>query len=177
MGEEELRALALLEIGNAETWIGRFEAAEDHLDQAVALARRIRLPYLEFMGLVYQAQMELSRRLPRAAELSRHAIGLAEQHGWTADLFAGFAACTLGCALTWQGQLDEADIWLQRAERTFVAEADPASALGVHYGPRSARAGAWPGRRRAGRVPGRRAAGRAKPARPRPCERGFCSPW
>ena len=133
-GEEELRALALLEIGNAETWIGHFEAAEDHLDQAVALARRIRLPYLEFMGLVYQAQMELSLRLPRAVELSRHAIGLAEQHGWTADLFAGFAACTLGCALTWQGQLDEADIWLLRAERTFVAEADPASALGVHYG-------------------------------------------
>ena len=133
-GEEELRALALLEIGNAETWIGHFKAAEDHLDQAVALARRIRLPYLEFMGLVYQAQMELSLRLPRAAELSRHAIGLAERHGWTADLFAGFAACTLGCALTWQGQLDEADIWLLRAERTFVAEADPASALGVHYG-------------------------------------------
>ena len=133
-GEEELRALALLEIGNAETWIGHFEAAEDHLDQAVALARRIRLPYLEFMGLVYQAQMELSLRLPRAVVLSRHAIGLAEQHGWTADLFAGFAACTLGCALTWQGQLDEADIWLLRAERTFVAEADPASALGVHYG-------------------------------------------
>src|SRR5579863_871723 len=130
---EELRTLALLEIGNAETWTGRFEAAECHLDQAVALARRIRWPYLEFMGLVYRAEMELSRRLPRAADLSRQAIDLAERHGWTADLFAGFAAITLGSALSWQGRLDEADTWVQRAERTFRAEADPASALGGHY--------------------------------------------
>ena len=77
--------------------------------------------------------MELSRRLPRAAELSRQAIDLAERHGWTADLFAGFAAITLGSALSWQGRLDEADTWVQRAERTFRAEADPASALGGHY--------------------------------------------
>ena len=133
-GQEELRALALLEIGNAETWTGHFEGAEFHLDQAVALARRIRLPYLEFIGLVYQAEMELSRRLPRAVDLSRQAIDLAERHGWTDDLFAGFAANTLGCALTWQGRLDEADTWVQRAERTFIAEANPASAMGAHYG-------------------------------------------
>jgi LuxR family transcriptional regulator, maltose regulon positive regulatory protein len=132
-GGEELVTLALLEVGNAETWIGRFDQAECHLDQAVALARRIRLPYLEFMGLVYRAEIELSRRLPRAAEISLQAIDLAEQHGWTADLFAGFAANTLGSALSWQGRLGEADTWVQRAERTFIAEADPASALGAHY--------------------------------------------
>jgi LuxR family transcriptional regulator, maltose regulon positive regulatory protein len=132
-GEKELRTLALLEIGNAETWTGRFDRAECHLDQAVALARRIRWPYLEFMGLVYRAEIELSRRFPRAVELSRQAIDLAERHGWTADLFAGFAANTLGSALSWQLRLDEADTWVQRAERTFRAEADPASALGAHY--------------------------------------------
>jgi len=130
---EELRTLALLEIGNAETWTGRFDRAECHLDEAVALARRIRWPYLEFMGLVYRAQIELSRRLPRAAELSLQAIDLAERHGWTADLFVGFAANTLGSALSWQGRLGEADTWVQRAERTFIAQADPASALGAHY--------------------------------------------
>jgi len=132
-GGEELRALTLLEIGNAETWIGRLDQAERHLDQAVALARRIRWPYLEFMGLAYQAQLELSRQLPRAAELGRQAAGLAERHGWTDDLFAGFAANTLGSALSWLGRLDEADLWVQRAERTFSAEADPASAMGAHY--------------------------------------------
>ena len=130
---EVLRTLALLEIGNAETWIGRFEAAESHLDEAVALARQIRWPYLEFMGLVYRAQIELSRRLPRAGQLSLQAIDLAERHGWTADLFAGFAANTLGSALAWQGRLGEADTWVQRAERAFIAQADPASALGAYY--------------------------------------------
>ena len=132
-GEEELRTLALLEIGNAETWTGRFDQAERHLDQAVALARRIRWPYLEFMGLVYRAEIELSRRFPLAAERSRQAIDLAERHGWTADLFAGFAANTLGSALSWQLRLDEADTWLQHAEQTFRAEADPASAMGAHF--------------------------------------------
>jgi LuxR family maltose regulon positive regulatory protein len=132
-GGEELRTLALLEIGDAETWTGRLDQAELHLDQAVALARRIRWPYLEFMGLVYRAEVELNRRLPRAAELSRQAIDLAERHGWTDDLFAGFASMTLGSALAWQGRLDEADAWVQRAERTFRAEANPASAMGGQY--------------------------------------------
>ena len=132
-GGEELRTLALLEIGNAETWTGRLDQAESHLDQAVALARRIQWPYLEFMGLVYRAEIELSRWLPRAEELSRQAIDLAERHGWTDDLFAGFAANTLGSALSWLGRLDEADAWVQRAERTFRAEADPAAAMGAYY--------------------------------------------
>jgi len=132
-GGDELRTLALLEIGNAQTWTGHFDEAERHLDQAVMQARRIRRPYLEFMGLVYRAEIELSRRLPRAAELSRQAMDLAERHGWTTDLFAGFASNTLGSALTWLGRLDEADAWVQRAERTFRAEADPAAAMGGHY--------------------------------------------
>ena len=132
-GGEELVTLALLEIGNAETWIGRLDEAEGHLDRAVAMARRIRWPYLEFMGLVYRAEIELSRRLPRAADLSRQAIDIAERHGWTADLFTGFASNTLGAALAWQGRLDEADTWVRRAEQTFRAEADPASAMGAHY--------------------------------------------
>jgi LuxR family maltose regulon positive regulatory protein len=36
-------------------------------------------------------------------------------------------------ALSWLGRLDEADTWVQRAERTCRAEADPASAMGAHY--------------------------------------------
>ena len=129
----ELQALALLEIGDAETWTGRIDQAETHLEQAIALARRIERPYLEFMGLTYRAEIELNRQIPRAEELSKRAIDLAGQHGWTDDLFAGFASMTLGSALTWQGQLDEAEEWVQRAERVFRAEANPASAMGGHF--------------------------------------------
>jgi LuxR family maltose regulon positive regulatory protein len=130
---EELRALALVEIGDSETWAGRLDQAESHLEQAITLARRIGRPYLEFMGLVYRAEIELNRWFPRAEELSRQAIELAERHGWTDDLFAGFAAMTLGSALVWQGRLDEAEAWVQRAERIFRAEANPAAAMGGQY--------------------------------------------
>jgi LuxR family transcriptional regulator, maltose regulon positive regulatory protein len=130
---EELRALALVEIGDSQTWTGRLGQAESHLEQAIALARRIGRPYLEFMGLTYRAEMELNRRFPRAAELSRQAIDLAERHGWTDDLFAGFASMTLGSALAWQGRLDEAEAWVQIAERIFRAEANPAAAMGAQY--------------------------------------------
>jgi LuxR family maltose regulon positive regulatory protein len=86
---EELRAFALVKIGDSETWAGRLDQAESHLEQGVALARRIGRPYLEFMGLVYRAEIELNRPFfPRAAERSRQAIDLAERHGWTDDLFA-----------------------------------------------------------------------------------------
>jgi len=129
----ELQALALLEIGDAETWTGRIDQAEPHLEQAIALARRIERPYLEFMGLTYQAEIDLNRTIPRAEERSRQAIELAERHGWTDDLFAGFATMTLGSALSWQGRLDEAEDWVQRAERIFRAEANPASAMGGYF--------------------------------------------
>ena len=130
---DELRAFALVKIGDIETWAGRLDQAESHLEQAITLARRIGRPYLEFMGLVYQAEIDLNRWFPRAEELSRQAIELAERHGWTDDLFAGFASMTLGSALSWQGRLDEAEAWVQRAERIFRAEANPAAAMGGQY--------------------------------------------
>src|SRR6516165_277457 len=52
---EELRALALISLGDAEYWAARFEDAKRYLEQGVALARRIGRPYLEFTGLAYQA--------------------------------------------------------------------------------------------------------------------------
>ncbi len=130
---ENLRALALISLGNAETWTGQLDQAELHLEQAVALAHRIGQPYLEFMGLVFRAQVELPRCAPRAAELSRQVIELAEQHGWNDDTFAGLAYNALGSALVWQGRLDEAETWVQRAERAIRAETEPMSAMGVQF--------------------------------------------
>jgi LuxR family maltose regulon positive regulatory protein len=131
---DELRALALVKIGDTETWTGRLDQGESHLEQAVALARRIGRPYLEFMGLVYRAEIELNRPcFPRAEERARQAIDLAERHGWTEDPDACNAFMTLGAALAWQGRLDEAEDWVQRAERTVRTEANPAVAMGSQY--------------------------------------------
>jgi LuxR family transcriptional regulator, maltose regulon positive regulatory protein len=51
----ELRALALISLGITAFWAARFEEAQRHLEQGVALARRIGRPYLELTGLAYQA--------------------------------------------------------------------------------------------------------------------------
>jgi LuxR family maltose regulon positive regulatory protein len=130
---DELRALALIILGDTEIWGARLDQAEPHLEQAAALARRIGRPYLEFSALAHQSAGEVTRSLPRAAELSGRAIDLAERHGWTDETAAGIAYMALGSVLAWQGRLGEAEAWLQRAERTVRAEADPAVALAVRH--------------------------------------------
>src|SRR5690349_5637842 len=129
---EELRALALINLGIAEYATARFEDAEPHLEQGVALARRIGRPYLEFLGLAHQAALHAGWSFARAAEHSRQAIELAERHGWTDEPTAGMAFVILGGTLTGQGRLEEAEPWVQRAERTVRADAEPAVAVTVH---------------------------------------------
>ena len=130
---DELRAMALLRVGTTEFWTGRFEEAERHLEHARTLARQIGRPYLEFASLVHWARAELARSFALVLEPSRQAIELARQHGWTDDPLTGDAYVALGAALAWQGRLDEAEPWLQRAQRAVKEEAEPAAALGLHY--------------------------------------------
>ena len=52
-GGEDLRALALISLGVAEVWTARFEEADRHLGQGIALAHRIGRPYLEVTGLAH----------------------------------------------------------------------------------------------------------------------------
>jgi LuxR family maltose regulon positive regulatory protein len=133
VGGEDLRALALINLGIAEAWAAQFEEAERHLEQGVALAHRIGRPYLEFTGLAHQATIEIYRSFTRTAERTRQAIGLAERHGWTEEPAAGIAYLRLGAALVGQGRLEEAEPWIQRAERTVRSEAEPVAARAVHH--------------------------------------------
>jgi LuxR family maltose regulon positive regulatory protein len=126
---DELRALALISLGSIEFWAARLEEAGRHLDQGVALARRIRRPYLEFTGLAYQAAVGFFRSHALAAQRSRQAVELAEQHGWAGEPAAGLASALAARELIWRGRLEEAEPWVQRAERTLRAETDPAAGL------------------------------------------------
>jgi LuxR family maltose regulon positive regulatory protein len=126
---EELRALALISLGTTEYWTAKFAEAMQHLDQGRAVAHRIGRPYLEFTGLAYQATAEFFQSFAVATEHSRQSIELAEQHGWTDEPAAGIACTTLGLVLSWQERLDEAEPWVQRAERTLRAEAQPAEQM------------------------------------------------
>jgi LuxR family maltose regulon positive regulatory protein len=48
---DQLRALALIDLGAAQVWTARLDEAERHLEQGLALARRIERPFLEIAGL------------------------------------------------------------------------------------------------------------------------------
>jgi hypothetical protein len=50
-------------------------------------------------------------------------VELALRHGWTDEPVAGIAYVLLAGGLAWQGRLEEAGNWIQRAERTVRAEA------------------------------------------------------
>jgi LuxR family maltose regulon positive regulatory protein len=130
---EYLRALALISLGITEFGAGLVEEAEPHLEQGAALARRIGRPFLEFSGLAYEAALEITRSFALSAERGRQAVELARQHGWTDEPAAGIAYMALGAVLALQGRPGEAEPWIQRAERTVKAEAEPAAALLVRY--------------------------------------------
>jgi LuxR family transcriptional regulator, maltose regulon positive regulatory protein len=130
---EELRAMALLSLGTTEWRTGRLEEAEQHLEQARALAVRVGRPYLEFASLVSWARAVTARSFALVTEFSTQAIELAGRHGWTDDPLTGDAYLMLGAALVWRGRLAEAEPWIQRAERASRAEAEPAAVLGLRY--------------------------------------------
>ena len=126
---DELRALALLEFGVAEVWTGRFEAAEQHLEQALEMAQRIERPFLELRAVAHLAQIAIFESVPRGAERSKEAIELAQRHGWADDPVTGVAYAIHGIALVVQGRLEEAESFLQHAEGTRLPWVSPAGGL------------------------------------------------
>ena len=129
----DLSALALISLGSTEFWATASEDAERCLDRGIALARRGGRPYLEFTGLAYQAPHEFFHSFARAAERGRQAVELAERHGWAGDPAAGIACTVVALVLVCQGQPDEAEPWVQRAERTLTADTQPAAVLAIRY--------------------------------------------
>ncbi|MEU9158278.1 LuxR C-terminal-related transcriptional regulator [Streptomyces sp. NPDC048417] len=130
----ELRALALISLGIAETWCQRYEDADRHLERGIALAHRIGRPYLEILGLAHWAVVALSRELAVAAERGRQAMELAHRHGWADERIVTAAHVALGMHMLWRGRLDEAEPYLERAERAVHRESEPVTVLILHYG-------------------------------------------
>ena len=129
---EELRALALISLGYANSWTSGSEQAR-HLEEGVALARRTGRPYLEFTGLAYQSAIEAARLLPGAQANAVQALDLAEQHGWTDKTAVGVATVALAGALVRQGRLDEAEARLQHAALTIGPEIEAVASLAALF--------------------------------------------
>jgi LuxR family transcriptional regulator, maltose regulon positive regulatory protein len=131
---EDLRVLALINLGTAELWTSRFDEAGRHLEDGIALARRIGRPYLEVTGLAYGAQLMSWQSFPLGAQRSLQAIELARRHGWADEPVAGVAYLALGVAMVTQGRIEEAEQALDRAERTIRTEVEPAAGVRLHAG-------------------------------------------
>jgi LuxR family transcriptional regulator, maltose regulon positive regulatory protein len=129
----ERRALALISLGIAETWSYRHDEAERHLEQGVVLARQIGRPYLELTGLAHGARIAVVRSHMLGAQRSRQAIELAERHGWSEEPIAGVAYAQLATVMGVQGQLEEAERCLERAERNLRAELEPAAGVELRW--------------------------------------------
>ena len=128
----DLRAVALMNLGTVEAWALRQPDAERHLQEGAALARRIGRPYLEVGCL---AQFGLSTKpgsSSTAVRRCREAIALAERHGWGDEPMIAPAMVTLAERMIWAGDYDEGELWLRRAESAARADSGPGVRLRLH---------------------------------------------
>jgi LuxR family maltose regulon positive regulatory protein len=129
---EDLRAIALVNLGVAELWTARLEQAERHIEQGLVLARRIDRPFMEVIALAHGAIAASFRSFSLSAKLSMEAIEVARRHGWSDDPVAGLGYAVLAAARVWQGRLEEAEQWLDRAGRALRAGVEPAAGMVFH---------------------------------------------
>ena len=131
---DEIRSVALLNLGVAELWSSRIEAARRDLEEALALARRagrawLEIPCLAHLGI---AGPLTGLSLSAGLELSVEAVRVADDRGWSEDPVIVTALATGAMALLWLGRLGESEGWLDRAQRTLQPEGEPGTELIVH---------------------------------------------
>ena len=134
-GRNDLLAVALMNFGVAELWAMQLADARRHLDEALALARRIRRPYLEVGCLGHLALVAVisGAQIPVGLRLSEDAVTIAEEHGWATNRIVAPALAASAAALAWLGRLDEAEQWLERVERTRPAAEELDVEPVLHY--------------------------------------------
>jgi LuxR family maltose regulon positive regulatory protein len=121
----DLRAVALYNLGTLEAWSLGSADAERHLQEGAALARQIGRPYLEVGCL---AQLGFASRIGSFAttrQRCHQAIALAERHGWATEPIVAPALVTLAANLVWTGAFDEGERWLQRTAQALETDTGP----------------------------------------------------
>jgi LuxR family maltose regulon positive regulatory protein len=129
----DLRAVALLNLGTAEAWsLDRLADAERHLQEGAALAREIGRPFVEVACLAQLGFASKIRPFATAQQRCREAITLAERYGWDAEWATAPALITLTGTLIWTGEFDEGERWLKRALQAWQADTGPDIGLLLH---------------------------------------------
>jgi LuxR family maltose regulon positive regulatory protein len=128
----DLKAVALLNLGVTEAWSLRLADSERHLAEGAALACRIGRPYLEVACLAHLGFVATGHSFVLARQRCEEAITVAAQHGWDTEAVIAPALATLANALIWTGQFDLAEHWLGRAKRATQADGEPGIRLLVY---------------------------------------------
>jgi LuxR family transcriptional regulator, maltose regulon positive regulatory protein len=131
---DELRALALMNLGLAETWIFRLAEAESHLEAALELAGRIGRPFVEVgclggLGVV----ANLTQRGDLAEDRLRQAIAVSDRVGWATHPIVGAAYANLAAVVLDRGRLAEGEALLERAGPILDGAPELAVMAGLHH--------------------------------------------
>jgi len=127
-GDDDLRALALLNLGTAEFWTGALEAASRHLREGLDAARRAGRDGLvvDFLGQL--AAVTGASRPGEGVRLAGEALALAERRGWSQHPSAACAYLVLGGACFEWGDLAAAERYLDLA---MACRPEPAISLTI----------------------------------------------
>jgi LuxR family maltose regulon positive regulatory protein len=129
----DVRAVSLMNLGAVELWAGAGDDAERHLREALELTRRNRRPFLE-MGCLGHLAIAVGRRSFAAQrELAAQTLAIIERFGWTGEAITPMVLATLAAADVWQGRFEDAQPWLDRAERLLQPDAEPSKAVVVRW--------------------------------------------
>jgi LuxR family transcriptional regulator, maltose regulon positive regulatory protein len=131
---DELEALALMNLGIAESWVLRLQEAEAHLNEGLALGRRAGRPYLEIGCLgALGTVANILQRLAEAEDHLRGAAGVAGRVGWSRHPIVAATYLSLAAVLIERAQLDEAGELLARADPILAEFPEPAAAVGLRH--------------------------------------------
>jgi LuxR family transcriptional regulator, maltose regulon positive regulatory protein len=121
-------ATALLNLGIAELSSLRLEDSRHHLEQALALARRIGRPYLEMVCLAHLALGAIHSGLPVsvARRSAEQAAAIAQAHGWETHHAAAAAFAVEGVTRVWLGRFADGAAWLDRSRHALAHGRAPA---------------------------------------------------
>jgi LuxR family maltose regulon positive regulatory protein len=129
----DVRAVALMNLGAVELWSGAGDDAERHLNQGLELARRNGRRYVEMACLGHLALAVGRYSLSATRVTAQQTVEMMERHGWLSEPIAPMVLATMGAVDALQGRFDEAEPWLARAEQALRPNAEPAKELLVRH--------------------------------------------
>jgi LuxR family transcriptional regulator, maltose regulon positive regulatory protein len=112
----DVHALVLASLGATEFWLGDYDAAGTHLEQAAGLAEVRGNDYLLFLAECYAVAVDLG--CGRLDDVRRRALAvdeLARARGWGDLSHSAMAHLSLGAAHLWAHELEAAEHRIERA--------------------------------------------------------------